>query len=234
MRFLAAIFTAIALTGCASSDYRLYAETQVSIAKANAAAEAVKYQSLARIAETGDATARVVAALSLGGFGAQQHAHQPPLAAPKSFAEQALQWTGLLLPSVTQVYAVNRQTSLGMRQSDNATALGISTNQAFVGIASRIQAPAPNVTLNGNGVIGSGTYAIGPNSGANSGNTGKIAGTVLTDQTSVPTVVRPEVVTNTNTTTTTNNTTSTTTTTSQAPASSDQCSGGGFVTGGAC
>jgi hypothetical protein len=33
-----------------------------------------------------------------------------------------------------------------MRQSDNATALGISTNAAFVGIASKIQAPAANIT----------------------------------------------------------------------------------------
>lgn len=49
-------------------------------------------------------------------------------------------------------------TKLGMRQSDNATALGLSTNAAFVGMAGQIQAPAANLTIGGNGVIGDGTY----------------------------------------------------------------------------
>jgi hypothetical protein len=97
-----------------------------------------------------------------------------------------------------------------MRQSDNATALGMSTNSAFLGMASQIQAPAPNMTLSGTGVLGSGSYTIGANSGSNSGNSGRLAGTSITDNTSVPTVVqqpaptivRPEVVTNTNTVTT--------------------------------
>jgi hypothetical protein len=57
-----------------------------------------------------------------------------------------MQWTGLLLPSLTNIYGINKQTSLGMRQSDNATALGISTNAAFVGIASQIQAPGAVTT----------------------------------------------------------------------------------------
>jgi hypothetical protein len=100
---------------------------------------------------------------------------------------------------------------LSMRQSDNATKLGISTNNAFVGMASQIQAPAPNMTLSGTGVLGSGSYTIGANSGTNSGNSGRLAGTSITDNTSTPTVVtqpaalvvRPEVVTNTNTTTVT-------------------------------
>jgi hypothetical protein len=81
--------------------------------------------------------------------------------------------------------------------------LGISTNNAFVGIASKIQAPAANVTtIGGNGVIGAGSYTIGANSGANSGNSGRIAGRDITDNTATPTVV-------TNTNTTTNTTTNT-------------------------
>jgi hypothetical protein len=90
-----------------------------------------------------------------------------------------------------------------MRQSDNATALGISTNNAFVGMASQIQAPAANVTtIGGNGVIGAGTYSIGANSGSNSGNSGRLAGGAITDNTSVPTVVTSTNTTTTNTTTT--------------------------------
>jgi hypothetical protein len=137
--------------------------------------------------------------MSLQMGGGQQNAQ---IAAPKSWADHALQWTGLLLPTVGQIYTINKQTSLGMRQSDNATALGISTNAAFVGIAGKIQAPAANVTtIGGNGVIGAGSYSIGANSGSNSGNSGRLAGGSITDNTSVPTVV-----TSTDTVTTTNNT----------------------------
>ena len=218
---LIAIPIALALTGCATNEYAAYAEAH----KARAQADAARYAALAKIAEMGDTTAKVAAVISLN----TQGGNQPQIAMPRGWADYALSFTGALLPVVGQMYAVNKQTSLGIRQSDNATTLGIAqansnrdvqtatvsgfANMAGLGfktaadIAANIQAPQPNMTLNGNGVIGSGTYSIGPNSGANSGNTGKLAGTTLTDQTSTPTVVRPEVVTNTNTTNTTTTTT---------------------------
>lgn len=188
---LLAIPLALALTGCAADQYKAYADAH----KAQAMAQTARFQALADIAKQGDTTAKVAAVMSLQ-MGGQQNTQ---IATPKSWADYAMQWTGLLLPTVTQVYSVNKQTALGMRQSDNATALGISTNNAFVGMASQIQAPAANVTtIGGNGVIGSGSYTIGANSGQNSGNSGRIAGGSITDNTAVPTVV-----TNTNTTTTT-------------------------------
>jgi hypothetical protein len=134
--------------------------------------------------------------MSLQMGGGQQNAQ---INAPKSWADYAMQWTGLLLPTVGQIYTVNKQTSLGMRQSDNATALGVSTNAAFVGIASQIQAPAANVTLSGTGVIGAGSYSIGANSGSNSGNSGRLAGGGITDNTATPTVVTSTNTTTTNT-----------------------------------
>jgi hypothetical protein len=87
------------------------------------------------------------------------------------------------------------QTQVGIVQSNNATTLGVSTNAAFVGLAGKIQAPAANVTTTT-------STSIGANSGANSGNSGRLAGTSITDNTSTPTVVtqpapvivRPEVV----------------------------------------
>ena len=193
MRLIATILCALALTGCAH-EYAAYAEAH----KAQAAAQTARYQALADIARQGDTTAKVAAVMSLQMGSAQQSAQ---INAPKNWADYALQWTGLLLPTFGQVYTINKQTSLGMRQSDNATALGVSTNAAFVGIASQIQAPAANVTLSGTGVIGAGTYSIGANSGQNSGNAGRLAGTSITDNTAVPTVVTS---TNTTTNTTTN------------------------------
>jgi hypothetical protein len=194
MKLIAIILTALALTGCATKEYQAYAEAH----KAQAAAQTARYQALADIARQGDTTAKVAAVMSLQMGSPQQSAQ---INAPKSWADYAMQWTGLLLPTLGQVYTVNKQTSLGMRQSDNATALGISTNAAFVGIASQIQAPAANLTLSGTGVIGAGAYSIGANSGSNSGNSGRLAGGDITDNTSVPTVV-----TSTDTVTTTNNT----------------------------
>lgn len=194
MRMIAPLLAVLSLTGCATAEYAAYADAH----KAQAAAQTARYQALADIAKQGDTTAKVAAVMSLQMGGGQQNAQ---INAPKSWADYALQWTGLLLPTVTQVYAVGKQTSLGMRQSDNATAVAVSTNNAFLGMASQIQAPAANVTtIGGNGVIGSGSYSIGANSGSNSGNSGRIAGGGITDNTATPTVV-------TNTETTTNTTT---------------------------
>jgi hypothetical protein len=191
MKLIATLLCALSLTGCATAEYQAYADAH----KAQAAAQTARYQALADIAKQGDTTAKVAAVMSLQMGGGQQNTQ---INAPKGWADYAMQWTGLLLPTVGQIYTVNKQTSLGMRQSDNATALGISTNQAFVGMASQIQAPAANVTLSGTGVIGAGSYSIGANSGSNSGNSGRLAGGGITDNTATPTVV-----TNTNTTTTT-------------------------------
>lgn len=192
MKLIATLLCALSLTGCATAEYQAYAEAH----KAQAAAQTARFQALAQIAQQGDTTAKVAAVMSLQMGGGQQNTQ---INAPKNWADYAMQWTGLLLPTVGQIYTINKQTSLGMRQSDNATALGISTNAAFVGMASQIQAPAANVTtIGGNGVIGSGSYSIGANSGQNSGNSGRIAGGGITDNTAVPTVV-------TNTTTTTTN-----------------------------
>jgi len=197
MKLLATTLAVLSLTGCATGQYQAYADAH----KAQAAAQTARYQALADIAKMGDTTAKVAAVMSLQ-MGSQQNTQ---INAPKSWADYALQWTGLLLPTFGQVYTINKQTSLGLRQSDNATALGVSTNSAFVGIASQIQAPAANVTLSGTGVIGAGTYSIGANSGQNSGNSGRLAGGAITDNTAVPTVV------------TSTNTTTTNTTTSVAP-----------------
>ena len=179
MKRIATILCAVSLTGCAH-EYAAYAEAH----KAQAAAQTARYQALADIARQGDTTAKVAAVISLNAGNTPQNAQ---INSPKNWADYALQWTGLLLPTFGQIYTINKQTTLGMRQSDNATALGVSTNSAFVGIASQIQAPAANVTtIGGNGVIGAGTYSIGANSGQNSGNAGRLAGGSITDNTAVP------------------------------------------------
>jgi hypothetical protein len=168
---LIAVF-ALALTGCAH-EYAAYAEAQ----KAQSQAQAAKYAALAEIAKMGDTTAKVAAVMSINGFGSQQ---QQQINAPRHWADYALSFTGAILPVAGQIYAVRSQTSVALAQSANATTLGIAqansnrdiqtaTSAAFVSvagtgfkaatdIAGKIQAPQPNITLSGTGVIGSGTY----------------------------------------------------------------------------
>jgi uncharacterized lipoprotein NlpE involved in copper resistance len=139
MKLVAIIFTALALTGCANtSQYQAYAEAH----KAQAAAQSARYQALADIAKMGDTTAKVAAVISLQAGGQ----NQAQIATPRSAGDQALQWASVLVPAVSQAYMIGQNVKLGMRQSDNATALGVSTNGAFVGIADKIQAPAANIT----------------------------------------------------------------------------------------
>jgi hypothetical protein len=185
---LIAIVTALALTGCATGkEYEAYAEAH----KAQAAAQAARYKALSDIAAQGDTTAKVAAVITLNQSGGQAS----QIAAPKSAAEHLIQWTSILLPSLTNIYGINKQAQVGIAQSNNATTLGVSTNAAFVGLAGKIQAPASNITTTT-------TSTVGANSGANSGNSGRLAGTSITDNTSTPTVVvqpapvivRPEVI----------------------------------------
>ncbi len=163
--FIVAIM--LLLTGCASTQNAYY-QAEAERHKA----EGKKWDALKEIgsADKADATTRALSAVMIGmdGKGGNQQATM----APKSALDYFLQAVSIVAPSAVQVYSVRSQAQVGMRQSDNATALGISTNNAFVGIAGKIQAPAPNITtttstsLGGNGVIGSGTYTSNPISGS--------------------------------------------------------------------
>jgi hypothetical protein len=139
MKLIATILCALALTGCATKEYQAYADVH----KAQAQAQAARYQALADIAKQGDTTAKVAAVMSLQLQGAQG---QSNVAAPKSFGDQMLQWTSILLPTATQLYSVGKQAQVGIAQSNNARDTSISTNAAFVGLAGKIQAPGAVTT----------------------------------------------------------------------------------------
>lgn len=158
MKIILAFITAmLALTGCASTDYAQYSKAQTDIATARHNADAEKYKAFAAIAQQGDATAKVAAVMAMAmgqGSGAQN-----TLQAPQ--ANEALQWASILVPGLTQVMGMRYNYLSAQTQSNNATALGISTNGTFAGIAGRIQAPGSvtNNTLSGTGTLGSGAYS---------------------------------------------------------------------------
>lgn len=193
-----AILTALALTGCASPDYAQYSKAQTDIATARHAADAAKYKAMSDIAASGDSAAKVAAvmAMALGqGSGAQNTIQAPQ-------ASQALQWAQVLVPGLTQVAGMRYQYLSQQTQSNNATALGISTNSTFAGIAGRIQAPGAVTTttttdrhdtvttLSGTGTLGSGAYSTTDRNDVTSPIV-QIVPTVIQPTVLQPTVIQP-------------------------------------------
>lgn len=159
MKLIATILAALALTGCATAEYQAYAD----IHKAKAQAEAARYKALADIAAQGDTAAKVAAVMSLNQGTGQG---QMSVAAPKTAGDHLLQWTAALLPSLTNIYGIQKQAQVGITQSNNARELGVSTNSTFLGMAGKIQAPGAvtttTTTLSGTGSMGSGAYNYTP------------------------------------------------------------------------
>lgn len=166
-RILITLVTILALSGCASNDYRIYADNQAAISTA-------KYAAISKIAES-NPNAAAFAILGQGNGSSDQ------MRAPESAGETVLRYLGVLAAPVAQMYGAHQSTKLGIAQSDNSMTLGIaqsgnamataaSTNNAFVSMAGKIQAPVTVVpqanvttTLSGAGVIGSGSYSTNAN-----------------------------------------------------------------------
>lgn len=133
---------ALTLVGCASTEqYQAYTAAH----QAYAEAEAEKYRALAAMARQSDPTAKAIAAVMLGG-GAGGTAPRAQIAMPESTGDKFLKWTSVLMPAVTQMYVANQSAGVAINQSNNAASTAISTNNAFVGIASKIQAPGAVTT----------------------------------------------------------------------------------------
>ena len=133
IKLLAILAATLALVGCGTTEqYKMYAETQKSIAQANAMAETARYAALAEIAKTGDSGARVAAVMSIN-FGSQggNGPRVQQVAPPKSFGETALQWTSVLLPSLTNIYGITANRQVAVTQSNNQAAVAKSTNDTF-------------------------------------------------------------------------------------------------------
>lgn len=139
------LLLALAVAGCASTDYKLYAESQTAMQVAKSNAEAAKYAAMAAIAKEGDVTVKVAAMMAMVGQGGASHA-APRLDAPVSNGDIALKWATVLLPTTVHAVGIVKNAQVAIRQSDNARDVALSTNQSFVGIAGKIQAPAANVS----------------------------------------------------------------------------------------
>jgi hypothetical protein len=146
------------LTSCAT-HYNEYTSANVKIAEARAQSEIARSAALAEIAKSSDPVAKVAAAMGLA-LSAPQPQTQT-LQAPKEPADLILQALSVALPSIAQVYGINRQVALGMeqvrgnvaiQQSVGATSVAntASTNSAFTAIASKIQSNNTTTTTTTN------------------------------------------------------------------------------------
>ena len=128
-----ALTVAVMTVGCATNkDYQLYAETQQKIAHAQAMSDTARYAALAEIAKTADPGARVAAVMSIN-FGSQS-GNSPRVQQvnpPKTFGDTALQWTSILLPSLTNIYGITANRQVAVTQSNNAASVAQSTNATF-------------------------------------------------------------------------------------------------------
>jgi hypothetical protein len=124
---------AIALTtGCASmTDYNLYAQTQQMIAQKNAEADIARSNALKDIAASGDSSAKVAAVMSLQ-FSAQNSQRQQQIAAPSSMGDTMLKWASVLVPSLTQFYAIGKSADVSIVNSNNAKDVSVSTTRGMV------------------------------------------------------------------------------------------------------
>lgn len=150
MKNALALLLALALTACASTDYKSYTE-------AHTAAEAAKYKVLADVANTGGEGSKVAAvmALAMGG-------NQSTLRAPEAAGDTVLKWLGVLAPTIVQAYGITSNARVAERSSDNAASVARSTNDTFQGIAKLIQAPGAITNTDRHDVITPAPVVVAP------------------------------------------------------------------------
>jgi hypothetical protein len=131
-RLISALAITALSTGCATvTDYNLYAQTQQIIAEKNAAADIARANALRDIAASGDSASRVAAVMSLQ-FSAQTSQRQQQIQAPSSMGDTLLKWASVLVPSLTQFYAIGKSTDVAIVNSNNARAVSNTTTQGMV------------------------------------------------------------------------------------------------------
>lgn len=133
MHKLLMILAASLLTGCAGMGAY---EAQVKIAE-HRAVEAKHYaDAMWQIAQGGDTTVRTVAAMSLQSK-MQGNAGQGFTLAPSPMMQAAQ----ILVPALSQAWAVDRSAKVQMHTSDNALQQNLGLYGAFTQFASEINAP---------------------------------------------------------------------------------------------
>lgn len=231
---LAFILAPIVLVGCASNkDYAAFLAAQQSAAVQQAEAVKARYQAMASIANSGDASSKTAAVMAMAML-------QPPqVQLPAPPEDPIFKWASIIMPAVTNLGANYFTYRLGAINSNNAAATTTAAYNAFGSMASAGYNALQGVT---NSAFASNTGIA--TAGFNS--TSTIASFIQAPQANVTTNTtnntdNRQTNTTTNNTTsssttstsnTTNNTTNNTTTTSTTNSNNRTCQGGSGATGG--
>lgn len=156
----------LVLNGCASTDYIKYTESQAKINIAKSMADAERWKSMAKIAESGDTATKVAAMFAMQNSNIQnQNVH---IDAPKSGWDSAREWMGIIIPSAIQGYGIHANQQIATTNSNNSRDVAISTNSSFVGIAGKIQSSnTTNNTTDTHNIDNSINNSYNPNSSYN-------------------------------------------------------------------
>lgn len=112
-RIIIILAAGLALTGCAT-NYDAYAKAQSEIATAQSNAETARLVALARIAESGDAGAKVGAVMALALSGQRG---QTQLQAP---GDPVLEWVKALAGPLVNIWGITENNRTARLASDNA------------------------------------------------------------------------------------------------------------------
>ena len=121
MKLIAIAAAALTLTACSTSQEAYYKAIE---ARENRLAqqELRADTAIVEMAAKGDDQAKGAAQMYFALKNAGAKSSQQMIAAPKSVAESLLPWAALIVPSLTQLYSIQQNTSVQLRHSDNSLA----------------------------------------------------------------------------------------------------------------
>jgi hypothetical protein len=119
----------------------MYAQTQQLIASKQAEADIARSNALKEIAAQGDSAAKVAAVMSLQFGTVSQPRGNGQVAAPTSIGDTMLKWASVLVPSLTQVYAIGQSTEVAITHSNNSVESLKSNNGMVVDLVQGRETP---------------------------------------------------------------------------------------------
>jgi len=166
IKSIAVLGLAILVVGCAGSSAEYYAaiqhanEQRAAVELAKAEAESARMEALKSFAYSDDAAARSAAVMGITFAGNQNDSKNNGSTGmvmprqPESTGDTVLKWASVLVPSLTNLYGINRNSAVQMKQIDADREMSIHDNDTMLGFG-RLAADkeAPIVNDQGDGVI---------------------------------------------------------------------------------
>lgn len=123
LKALAAVLALLFVTGCASQSQQNYYAAIQQAAEANARQQEARYQALATMASSGDATTQAAATMAIA-------MTQDKILAPQYVESEALTWGRILAAPVAAVAGIAIQADVAKNASDNATKVQMANFQS--------------------------------------------------------------------------------------------------------